>query len=342
MKSNKKNKKNSLDWQFWTFIPIVIIWASTFFLYKLGLNKAQQGQFGDMFGAVNALFSGLAFWGLIITIRQQRDDLKLQSKELKETKDEFRNQNFQTTFFNLLRTQREIIDEFHLNIFSVNNEGVVTYRKSDGRRLFRALKKELQSLFSALELASYSDFNLERVEYEIQSFPEDTKEESDKLLEYLAKVNKLYILNFYGINEEEFNKYKGLTDEQIIEKVQFVYSHFFHKQNYAVGHYFRHFYHMLLFLEKSENNQVKALSDGQKSSKEIQIETDEINEEFMNYVDFIKAQIDIPESIILFYNSFNYPKAKRLLEKYQILDVLHNSNLIDIRHDVFPEYNIRR
>lgn len=336
------SKKKSFEWQFWTFIPILLAWAATLLLYKLEWSTAKVGQFGDMFGAVNALFSGLAFWGLIITIRQQRDDLKLQSKELKETKEEFRNQNFQTTFFNLLRTQREIIDEFHLNIFYLDNEGKVSYRKSDGRRLFRALKKELQSIFNALELTTYSDFNLERVEYNIQFYSERNEEESEMRENYLIKESKLYILNFYGINEENFYQYKALTDNQVVEKIQFVYSHFFQKQNYAVGHYFRHFYHMLLFLEKSEENQLKALSEEQKLPKEMQEEIQKINEEFMNYVDFIKAQIDIPESIILFYNSFNYPKAKRLLEKYQILDVLHKGNLIDIKHDVFPEYNIRK
>lgn len=31
-----------------------------------------RGQFGDMFGAVNALFSGLAFAGIVFTLFQQR------------------------------------------------------------------------------------------------------------------------------------------------------------------------------------------------------------------------------------------------------------------------------
>lgn len=45
-------------------------------------TNGRGGQFGDQFGAVNALFSGLAFAGLIITILQQRKGWYYQRKEL--------------------------------------------------------------------------------------------------------------------------------------------------------------------------------------------------------------------------------------------------------------------
>lgn len=47
-----------------------------------------RGQFGDVFGAVNALFSGLAFAGLIVAILLQREDLVLQREELTATREE--------------------------------------------------------------------------------------------------------------------------------------------------------------------------------------------------------------------------------------------------------------
>jgi len=51
------------------------------------MDKAweKRGQFGDMFGAVNSLFSGLAFFGIIITLFLQRKDLQVQQELLKET-----------------------------------------------------------------------------------------------------------------------------------------------------------------------------------------------------------------------------------------------------------------
>lgn len=45
-----------------------------------------RGQFGDSFGAINSLFSGLAFAGVIFTILLQRHELALQREELKLTR----------------------------------------------------------------------------------------------------------------------------------------------------------------------------------------------------------------------------------------------------------------
>lgn len=50
----------------------------------------EMGQFGDMFGAVNTLFSGLAFAGIIYTILLQRNELSLQRKELEDTRAELK------------------------------------------------------------------------------------------------------------------------------------------------------------------------------------------------------------------------------------------------------------
>ena len=42
----------------------------------------------DLFGALNALFSGLAFTGVIFTILLQREELQLQREELRQTRAE--------------------------------------------------------------------------------------------------------------------------------------------------------------------------------------------------------------------------------------------------------------
>ena len=47
-----------------------------------------RGQFGDLFGAVTALFTGLAFAGVIYTIILQREELRLQRQELSLTRAE--------------------------------------------------------------------------------------------------------------------------------------------------------------------------------------------------------------------------------------------------------------
>jgi len=66
-----------------------------FVLYFLLAREAypilsDRGLFGDMFGGINALFSGFAFLGVIYAIILQREELRLQRKELKMTREELK------------------------------------------------------------------------------------------------------------------------------------------------------------------------------------------------------------------------------------------------------------
>jgi hypothetical protein len=113
------------------FGVVLLLWLSCWLLISMFINIPEKetqslwpsrGQFGDMFGAVNALFSGLAFAGIILTILLQREELKAQKKELQlntaalnAQKDEMnaqwkelgkqnsnlKRQRFETTFFNM-------------------------------------------------------------------------------------------------------------------------------------------------------------------------------------------------------------------------------------------------
>ncbi|GAB6260681.1 hypothetical protein [Photobacterium sp. R1] len=66
---------------------ILSIWfANWFFLSDKPLDV--RGTFGDMFGAINALFSGFAFLSVIYAILLQRTELSLQREELAMTRAE--------------------------------------------------------------------------------------------------------------------------------------------------------------------------------------------------------------------------------------------------------------
>lgn len=90
-------------------IVIVFIWRLYWaWIEAQCMNLEARGQFGDMFGGITSLFTGLAFAGVIVTIWLQSHELKLQRRELIETKAEFKKQNltlkyqrFENTFFNL-------------------------------------------------------------------------------------------------------------------------------------------------------------------------------------------------------------------------------------------------
>lgn len=157
-KTNKEETKSRL----WIWIVVAIIgvlaaWGLSWWLIHKNIDcSTERGTFGDMFGAVNALFSGLAFAGLIATLLYQREELKLQRKELNEQKLEFREQNktlkrqrFENTFFNMLSLQQEIVANISFDevktIFDFNAHTQDEQRTSyNGRALFRELYLNLK------------------------------------------------------------------------------------------------------------------------------------------------------------------------------------------------------
>jgi hypothetical protein len=72
------------------FSLIFLIWLASYYIIKAHIPVSLRGTFGDTFGAINSLFSGLAFAGIIYTILLQRDELHLQREELKSTREELK------------------------------------------------------------------------------------------------------------------------------------------------------------------------------------------------------------------------------------------------------------
>lgn len=83
-----------------------MVWynADYLMIYRFG-EFLNNKSFGDIFNALNSLFTALAFAGLIVTIIIQRLDINVQSK--------INNiQNFENSFFRLLEQHHRIIDSF--------------------------------------------------------------------------------------------------------------------------------------------------------------------------------------------------------------------------------------
>ena len=86
--TNPEEKKSLLKWCIIIFA--LVVGLRGFYWYVLAnynfINKEDwenRGLFGDMFGGINSLFSGLAFVGVIFAILMQRIELRLQREELK-------------------------------------------------------------------------------------------------------------------------------------------------------------------------------------------------------------------------------------------------------------------
>jgi len=142
--SKKKEDSDIKKWAGVATVVILILWAITFTIpYDKDSFFGDRGTFGDMFGAVNALFSGFAFAGIIITIILQSRELKLQREELSDTREVFEEQSRlmatqqnDNTFFNLLDNHRKLIESFKS-----------TYNK-DGYELLERTTEEWKNVFS--------------------------------------------------------------------------------------------------------------------------------------------------------------------------------------------------
>ena len=147
------------------FGGVIILFLLNFSMVFFVPGENTRGTFGDQFGAVNALFSGLAFTGLIYTIILQRRDLEIQRhdlklqreeialnrKEMEEQTAEFEKQNetlkiqrFENTFFNMLSQFQEVVNSLTASYKSRGEEIVV-----GGREVFKAGFEDM-SVFVAI------------------------------------------------------------------------------------------------------------------------------------------------------------------------------------------------
>ncbi len=94
-------------------MAVLTVWAGSWWLVQLVYGKVSKpSEFGDMFGAVNALFAGLAFAALIAAIYYQREELKLQREELKLQRAELAGQRKQLEEQNRNIRRRDAEDTF--------------------------------------------------------------------------------------------------------------------------------------------------------------------------------------------------------------------------------------
>ncbi|TNH89119.1 hypothetical protein CF138_04470 [Aeromonas hydrophila] len=126
----------------WFFYPF---WSYLYKDYFYNTELSEMGVFGDSYGALNTLFSALAFTGIIASIYFQREELKATREELEATRYEMKYQGeqfeaqttalklqvFENTFFNMLKLFNDIVESMAISGLGGK---IIT-----GRRYFRQL-----------------------------------------------------------------------------------------------------------------------------------------------------------------------------------------------------------
>ena len=244
----------------WLLGLILLLVAGVLWLnWWLLQGNEERGTFGDMFGGVNALFSGAAFSVLAFTLLLQRYELKLQRQELADTRKVLeaqreqmelqaktqKLQQFENTFFQLIKGHSDIVQGM-----SIRNGG------HKGRDCFHQLLSFLK-----------------------------------------AKHNSLRADPF--------------------DRITFALNELYAEYESELGHYFRHLYHILKFID--EHRDVDRL----------------------RYRAFLRAQLSADEFVLLFYNCLGHrgEKCKPLVEKYGMLKPIPPESLFDQEHALL--YNKR-
>ena len=117
-------------------ISLLIIYKS---VYKG--NEPAAGQLGDVMNIVGSLTGMLTLAGLFFTIMLQRKELHDTRQELMFTRNEYRQQRFESTFFNMIQMVKKQSDDFDYT-YTNEKEVQVTARGTIAwQRLLIALGK---------------------------------------------------------------------------------------------------------------------------------------------------------------------------------------------------------
>jgi Putative phage abortive infection protein len=163
---------------------VVLLWATSAGVIYMIFGKPIPGPIGDMFGVVNALFSGLAFSGLIFAIFLQREELRLQREELKlqrletaATREEIKGQKeqaiaqnatlaqqtFDNTFFQLLRLHNDIVSS--IDLYNPRNK-----HDTRGRDCFKVFYERLVQRWNEKRTEDQFSSELDRIQRTYKHF----------------------------------------------------------------------------------------------------------------------------------------------------------------------------
>lgn len=219
--SKKTDGDDTTNWKLPTLIVVVVVflWGVSWFILS---NDPDRGTFGDMFGGINALFSGLAFSGVIYAIILQKKELTLQRKELRMTRKELKGQkkemalqnetllkqNFENTFFQLLRLHGDIVSSIDL-VRNEGNKNHPTRITTTGRDCFKVFEARFKKIFY----------------------------------------------------DQRFHQKDGPPLPQVHAHIQGAYNDFFSEDQANLGHYFRSLYQIVKLVDQSEMDDKKTYTN---------------------------------------------------------------------------------
>jgi len=206
-------------------IIVTLAWASFWVAAWWYLDWTKSGGFGDSFGAVNSLFSGLALAFIIYSIVQQQIALTLQKQEMKQALIEFRTQNeslkmqrFENTFFNLISLHHSLVDKISIEVNGTKIVGHESLRhlNSEFRQLFAEKQKVFTKFYNSRDehlSQCFANFiTLATVTKESNLLTDDVKEQYFSIIASQIHPCEIALL-FYYFQVGKGNNVKSLFND---------------------------------------------------------------------------------------------------------------------------------
>ena len=270
-------------------ILFAIIAPILFIQNRTNIDFTETGQIGDTIGGITAPIIGILSILLLFYTLWEQISFNKKQKELSN------DEQFKSTFFNLLQAQRDIIEKIAGNFrylglsvdeeypktnnnikITRNNKEFATihnYKKTDnvvrGLDFFKEAKYQLHLIYEALdnekfinnydaEKAYETELHFQETFYHGNNIPIDIETEQDRQINEGRKFHRVaYTNDMYGIFENAHTPYRQMSEDK---KIGLGYAFFFYKYE-SVGYYFRHIYRILKFIKSSEDTKILSVDE---------------------------------------------------------------------------------
>ena len=320
MSRDNKNKSivefNLLKWLgiLFAFLGLIVLFIFLFRLFKFNIvfwsdtidfdKTSSIGSFvGGVAGALWSLTGVILFY---LALRLQTQQLELQKVEIQATRSLLSDQQFENKFFNLLNVQKGILNSIQYS--TINN---ITEYGSEG---FEGKTPENLSGLPFFENAA-SDFH-----------------------RMYIKVKGLVLPKIYTIVRDFEDLIWSEKDEPSLdnpdERIKYIYKRFFSRYHPYLGHYFRHLYYILRYIDETEKKEIEINPESQ---------IPKIKDKFKFYAGVVQAQMSTPELFMLFYDAYCFPKLKEYVIKWELLQNLWIEELADkdMHKNLYGEEKLR-
>ena len=321
---------------------IYTIYISEYTILERLNNKDVEitGQFGDFFGGViGSLWTLAGVFLYFSALKVQQKQLKVQKEEMKQSEKLLSQQQFESTFFGLLQTQKELKKDLFCKVKIIiptehQNDYTFNYVEYDSKLFFHYIIQELHKLYQIYTRETYNIWNdnLARLQIDDLNNQAEYYKQEEKMFNYSTEFYKVfnelnlsYTTSFYQVKEKTINATRNKESEEFI--CCSIYGHILLTYQEQLGHYFRHLYNIVKFLDSEKEKNLAEIKN-EKNRKEEEA----VNKRFANYFSFIHSILSTSELTILFYNSMLFPKAKELYVKYGMFNNLLKTNLIKQEH----------